>query len=516
MGNGFRIFSILIFSSIAISCAKKPAPATTSTNGTDSECAGISILTALKLAEPSHPFVQEAVKQAQKMIDPGIEAIPDLNSYAENSQSERVNLTFAIRGIPLCESHATMTRVHEQAVMMGKPPTGVQAASASDLEWDTEDAKPEMVMDALNLEGTPLNLHTKQCIALQGQKMVPAWKISFTVADFPYSGITANAGVIKAQQDFLTLADGASKVYQKDPEDSSNLVISSFKLPGMSGGGSLCHPHFVTQVPSGLSRAFNSGVQFVYDPTDKRFNETSVFTNAMTQAEWFMGLSASGGKWPGLQIVLNLIGTSDSYLNNTAVYFPATSSAQPTIRLGFGDGIDLTNLHYDADAVSHELGHHFVYQQLKTVTGESLIVHEGLADFFVAARTANACLGETICPHGGNLCISEKCLRTADNSLVLKGTDWPSAPHRQAQFISGMLWDLGKKIGLTAVANIVFRSVDFLTSDAGYVELVTALFMADKDLNASTNVCIIQTEAENRGLKAALAAKNVDCSSYKK
>ena len=79
------------------------------------------------------------------------------------------------------------------------------------------------------------------------------------------------------------------------------------------------------------------------------------------------------------------------------------------------------------------------------ISGESLVLHEGLSDFFTFARTGNACLGESICPATSDFCyVPNQCLRTGDNDLALGDAISSPEPHMKSQFISG-LWDLIKK-----------------------------------------------------------------------
>ena len=68
---------------------------------------------------------------------------------------------------------------------------------------------------------------------------------------------------------------------------------------------------------------------------------------------------------------------------NNALYVPKeTETDAAKIMIGNGDGNILKNLPQDREVISHELGHHIIYHHITQTSGESLILHEGLADFF--------------------------------------------------------------------------------------------------------------------------------------
>src|SRR5690606_2594621 len=151
--------------------------------------------------------------------------------------------------------------------------------------------------------------------------------------------------------------------------------------------------------------------------------------------------------------------------------------------VGDGDGEKLQNLPKDSDVVSHELGHHVIFQSLTSTKGESLVMHEGLADYFAFARTDDPCLGESICPAGSPVgCeLESQCLRTADNTYVLN-VDTKSEEHFKSQFISGMLWDLrDNAVPAQDLDEMVIQATGMLLSNSGYHDLILTLMLADKD-----------------------------------
>lgn len=166
---------------------------------------------------------------------------------------------------------------------------------------------------------------------------------------------------------------------------------------------------------------------------------------------------------------------------NNALYQPAVSSSgYPQIMVGDGDGNILQNLGKDNDVVSHEFSHHILFRTLTNTTGESLVLHEGLADLFTFMQTGNACLGESICPSGSSACwLPDRCLRSAENDLSYLDTtyrSWVSAPHLRGQLISAVLWDLAQDLNFTKVAQLTFTASSFFLEDSGLQDFVLRYF----------------------------------------
>ena len=134
---------------------------------------------------------------------------------------------------------------------------------------------------------------------------------------------------------------------------------------------------------------------FFYAAGTSEFDETSMFTNPNRIHDWFqsIGYTTFGDEKNELTVHGFLDNTA-----NTAVYLPqATTAGQPSIVVGDGDNKLLQNLLTDSDVVGHQFGHHIIYATITRTSGESLVLHEGIADFFTFARTGNACLGQSIC-----------------------------------------------------------------------------------------------------------------------
>mgnify|MGYP000113654135 CR=1 FL=1 len=277
----------------------------------------------------------------------------------------------------------------------------------------------------------------------------------------------------------------------------------------------LTSAYFETQTGDGSRRATSSSSNFVYTKSDVRIKETSAFIHAIRQYEFIKSLDYTWTETKPLDIVLhdNIGGNK-----NNALYRPAESNPEtgkPSISLGDGDGIGLANLDIDEDVVSHEFGHHVIYRYLKSTDGESLVLHEGIADFLAMAKSGEPCLGRSICPEESPYCVIKgQCLRSA--GLDLKYTDdayQSFGPHLKGQVVSGLMWDLRSRLNPAIVTKIGYTMISFLSENAGLQDFLLGLLFADQQVNDSKGACIIYDAAINRGFSSLLTGvtcKNSD------
>lgn len=297
----------------------------------------------------------------------------------------------------------------------------------------------------------------------------------------------------------MTSADkvtGVGRIYERNP--NHRLVDKELRL---LGDGTLTSSNFIT-VTDPEERALETTHQFIYEPNDPRFRETSLFVNATKMLDWFVSL---GFNPQSEQIGLGVNAVLNGSVNN-ALYTPgAGKELMPTIRIGNGDGVVLQNLSVDADVVSHSLGHHVIFRKLKETDGESMVVHEALADSFVMLHNDDPCVGASICPAGSTACwVQNQCLRTADNDLTLDDPRLPTdgLRHLHGQVISGMLWDLRRsgQIENSELSRLVFDAVDYLKKDSGIKDLINALLNSDDQNYGGIHKELIRKAAMDRHL----------------
>ena len=285
--------------------------------------------------------------------------------------------------------------------------------------------------------------------------------------------------------------------------------LTSYTIPNIDAavGGYYyaSNDNFTTSILDGSARFKSTDTSFAPTVGSTNFDEVSLFTNAVRTLDWLesIGYTTFGSN----RITIVVHDTSE----NNALYQP--DSTTPLIKVGEGDGSLLQNLSTDADVVSHELAHHVVYNSITRISGESLVLHEGLADFFTFARTGDSCLGESICPASSNFCyVQNECLRTADNDLTYGSSTLPTEPHLRSQLISGFLWDFIQKDGVPSDvwAGLVLKSVNILNSNSGYEDLLLSLLVIDAAEYSSTYCSEIYNRAEERGFSSLISRYNCE------
>ncbi|MFK7825107.1 MAG: hypothetical protein AB8G05_13205 [Oligoflexales bacterium] len=469
----------------------------------------------------------------QDELPEGVKVVADPATYTPittglgllQRNKETVTLGFEFKGIPFC-SHKIIAYMDEgNLVHYGNLPKIPEFDKSTSLpEWPDVKSAAKVIFNRIKQEPAFLDYqitdlmykdyNVAACLGFDSSgTLLPFWDFSQVRIGNHQARIHAIADEKDFYKDqygdvfdrgFFT-AEGSGDVLQRVQNGTSySFEINRVDLPNISGGNFLCNSKFVPD------KAFSTDKTFFFTTESANFAlfQVTIFYNANIHSDWVKSLPSSEG-WPGPQIRLTIDDENDG-INNTAVYYP-NGNEVPQIQLGDGDGRALKNLWKDPEVVSHELGHHIVYRKLTETRGESLILHEGLSDYFVFARTNDPCLAETICPVTSSVCNSTQCLRTADNDFTKNGSNLPSEPHKISQLISGMLWDIGKNIGQQPTANIVYQAINYLKEDSGYADFLIALMSGDKDLNQGKNACLIKDTAIARGFDEL---DNIDCNQF--
>ena len=514
-------------------CGKKLAShdSQASTTRTDTSCASlttpVTTSTGLALEADESPFFKDAEQRVRDLIpDPKITVTTDTASYLDRGGARHIDFKFSVQGRPLCQYNARLHSLNDKTYIRGVLPDSLSIPDLLPSLLRPESGDMERILASLRKKGTVSQREDSPCLAWDGAQLAAASEVHFLIDQIPYYALITQDKVLKAQGIFfdVTTITETSEIYVKKPTASSTLVLKTFTLSGMSPGNSLCSARFVVNPASTADTAFSTNKAFNFPASDIRFKETSLFTNVTTHADWFLSVGPLT-TWPGPKVTIQMDGTNN-YLNDSSVYLPAVSTGTvPTIKIGAGDGTNLQNLHIDYDVVSHELGHHVVYQHLTDTTGHSLVVHEAIADTFVFLDTQDPCLGRLICPSGGTLCYNATCLRVGTfpynfgDSIVREKY---AEAHRLSQIISSMLWDIGNgdssrsitAIGVKDIAKIVLKAVDFFPASFGssYGGFISDLVQADQSLNNGANCNTIVNAAKSRGLQADLTTSGVTCS----
>lgn len=512
----------LLIMQVFPACSSKKKSSDTTTSKVDTDCATLDTPALLTLTEEANPFLDYAENLIRDVVPDSIQIHMDKSSYIHRGGAQHVSVNFTLSGIPLCQFQARVHSLTDKTYINGKLPKDL---STTDLPqtFEYKDSDTQRVLTFLGLQGNAEALTKTPCLTWDGQALFSAWELVFQKNTLPYYALITQDKILRAEGRFFDLLNATtvteeSKIYIKNPVTSTNIEVATKTLSGMSPGGSLCSAMFKTVVPDTSLQAFATNKQFFFNTNDIKFKETSFFTNTSIHADWFLSFGILQA-WPGPKIDLYMDGTNN-YVNNSSVYIPGTSKTSPTIKVGGGNGVLLKNLYIDHDVAAHELGHHVVYQHMTKTSGESLVLHEGLADYFVYGETKYPCLGNLICPSGSTLCYSEQCLRTGEFPMKYGDSDLPTDAHKISQLISSMLWDIGNGntstgitgIGIDVATKDALKAIDFLSSDAGYTDFISALMKADKSLDFS-NCSTIEKAAKARGFTDIMASANVSCAS---
>ncbi len=357
-------------------------------------------------------------------------------------------------------------------------------------------------------------IRSSACLFQIGQILKPVLYIIVKVNELPYTGYATEDQVYLLGPGSLT-ATAVANIFSPNINAASK---TAFQIT-VDGSGYLQNDYFTT-IPSGTDRL--KGTSFDQDKTDPKYGELASYVIANMEFDYAKSL---GYNWIAAtpMNIKNHTVFANNVVNN-AQYLPAEMNAdgKPAIYVGDGDGRVLKNLGTDNDVVSHEFGHHIVYNTLKTITAqsESLILHEGLADYFTYARKGNACLGESICPDGSSACVDPgKCLRKGTipaSQLSLNNTAYNSyGPHGKGQLINGYLWDLQTSGAMgTDLPKLTLQSLSLYQRDSGIQDFMLALFKTDcVNYNSKYGSKMLEL-AKPRGLDTYVSTIKIgDCAS---
>lgn len=469
----------------------------------------------LALTDEESPIAEKAIVKLKKEIPQGIDIIP-----VNISPGSSLSFEFQIQSYSLCDFSAKANRVNEEIYLSGYWPKNINPKGATILDWERqknfETQHLQLLQKQLNLDLSNMVqvIDRKLCIYSKNNELLSASEYHFEYQENPYYALVVGEGeIVKSYSKNLHVKEGKSKVYVEDSPNSRSISYKTFPLSGLSDGGILCSQKFKTEmIPKAMKYpiAYSNTFSFMYNNPDPRFLETTLFTNATQHAAWIMGLGILK-EWPGRQItiygVLNPEHKELKNINTDPVYKP---SSPPVIFMPHKLS-SLDKLILDPDPISHEVGHHLIYQSVYSLGEVQVTLHEALADALVILRNKNPCFARLICNKESSVCISDQCMRNADNVYSYQDPKISSSKHFHSQFISGLIWSLSKDLNPTDTAKLVLKSIQYLDKAADYANFVHSMMLADKVLFKGEHVCKIQSKANERGMKDLLAENHIDC-----
>ena len=466
---------------------------------------------------PTAGYGSLASKTENILLSIGVPATNKLRLNTQKAQED--NKTYQNElyydGIPLCEYTYTSSFYKDGILLLGRVPESKELPPLASLDIPNPKDAAEMSMERARNEGIhgPFKLLDQSpCYIIRGEELKYVYLNTIQADHLAYRSLADNFEAYTLEKNHYHV-DRKAKTYISNPKDGK---FATYTLKGLDTSGYLTSNTHSTVLYDGQSSdravATNGVYDFTSDTSSSEFMVTSAYTNVDRTITWFKSL---GFKPPDRPMTVVTGALFDGSANN-AMYQPAVKGTKETIFIGLGDGEILKNLAVDADVVSHEYAHHVIFQNLQGISQdeETLILHEGLADFFTFARTGDACLGESICPEDSFACaIRAQCLRSAANEFTRSDLRALQQAHLQGQLISGFFWDLylaGHRA--SSLARLVLATLQLMPQVGVISDLVVGVVAADYNEFDQQFCKDIKKVAKDRGLDD-LYPGEIDCSS---
>ena len=437
----------------------------------------------------------------------------------EQQDRRLVDYRYRWHGHDVCDLRASIhaLRYDHQLYRRGQLPD-IIGQPAEVFVWPPLDDVQWLVEQTFPADSQVQVIASRPCLLNSNHSLLPVYDLTVKVDNLVYEVRVASDEVLSVNSRFFHV-QGEFFVYPENSIASSQR--ENFYIE-VDGSGSLLNSNFKT-VAYGNQQVQERDYVFNYQDGDPRLAQVSAFAHVNLMLEWFRGL---GYRWQGERLLIEVHANNSKedihapirQFPNNALYMPQfpNSSSPPRIMLGDGDGESLKNLALDGDVISHELGHHVIYRRLTETKGQSLVIHEGLADYFTFAKTGNTCLAESVCPEGSLLCQPNKdnnrrCLRIGDHPDNYAQLASLGSPHMTGQVLSAFLWDLrtDDDIANDKIDRIAFEAIDYLQWDSNLRGFIEAILLADYQLYQGKTCSKILSAAVNRGLSEF--ANNLEC-----
>jgi hypothetical protein len=323
-----------------------------------------------------------------------------------------------------------------------------------------------------------------------------AWRITVPLADGrpATAWVDAATGAILARDDGIAHAVGL--VYPTDPRQA----LAEVPLDRLGAGPGLTNRAFAIhdqQYP--LVSPLGPEGDYRFAPTDPGFNQV----NAYWHCDRFLNGYLAGLGHAGLAVPLVV---------------RVNAPLEPNVALTSGEyvyfGRPIAGFTHDAarshDIIYHELVHAVLYAAGVQPGGprrESGALHEGLADFFAAALTGDAGIGEWLYltfPNGAT-----RVDQPADpwNMDRYDQVGFAGAPvtstWANGMILSAALWDLRGTIG-SACDSLVLEAMEYLPSQPTWAHLANGMLQADETLHGLRHRQAIVTALATRRIRGAV------------
>ncbi len=260
----------------------------------------------------------------------------------------------------------------------------------------------------------------------------------------------------------------------------------------------------------------SSGDDFLYDPPAEVMDPTDAFAQVnayyhLTRARDLfaeLGAEMAGPQW-SLVASVNVLENGKPF--DGAFYSPMGLGppwSSPNF-MGFGQGrrVDFA---YDADAYVHEFTHYVNHNAVGFNAGQfafdelglspfSLVIDEGLADYFACSSAGDPVVGEA------SLQAIGRARDLSDDSLRCP-RDIGGEGHHDGVLVGSLGWTLRQQLGSAVADSLMWTATTLLPYGATYGDFARGILQGAQELSEAGHM----NEAEHHGVREALRTRGLD------
>lgn len=428
------------------------------------------------------------------------------HTYQGSFQTEQEyigNMSFHVGSVEFCHDRIRLVQdSNGTTTITGSMPQLAHVQMTSDEDWPR---MQETISRLIENPSIPKFVQSdirsiKKCYLVNQGQLIPTWKLVVQIASFNQTFIASEQSLFVHYTNGYDLSPARIETYDRSPASASTI----WQQTDMADNGLLSNDSFVSSNRPSQDRYQSASGDFPLHSDENYRAEASMYANANAHLDFMKSI---GAVWtPSKPIVL--VPNFKFRLNvQNAKYEPAQENDPASIYVSAGATGDLENLTVDADVVSHEIGHHIVYQSVQAWWGESVEIHEALSDFLNIIRTQDPCIGTSVCANSNaTSCriFKNACLRSANNNFAYNDDfyrTYPTKPHLRSLMLSGFLWDLWSHESASKdyITSIIVDALKYLPWSAMHGDLIAAIIESDAAKGGHMKSIILQT-AIARGL----------------
>lgn len=392
-------------------------------------------------------------------------------------------------GIPLCHSHLKATKLRNGKILVLGNILDVSNVDLQDLyvyepDLDLMDMKFRDYLHNNDFTLSSQVVSQESCLSIFENEFHMTQRFQFQIGKGLFEAMFFADQLHISEKTFHVAYDTTARVEVYPNRILDGIQSTFFEIDNMSDSGKLESKRLTM-----LNSPMSVGGDFSFDESSNEFAQASIFYWADKHLDFLESIGYVDYNNQPIQITY-----PDTSNSNNAAYRPKSGSSNPQILIGVGSGgSGLVSLGLDEDVISHELGHHAIYEYINqgiTSTSEATLLHEALSDFFVNERTGDGCIGESICPENSSVCFfksqdpeESSCLRHTAISFKYMDSAYNSISsiHEKSQIVSAMLERFSKSITAGTAAELVYKSLALVPANSNIEAFLYAMFHVDLD-----------------------------------